>query len=514
MDGVHDAFRLRGFTGRVSTLLLAPSRGRVWTWRFVAALVGAVTLVRLAFVPGPLKPDEAGYLMVARAWHLGGPNLYGHYFVDRPPLLIALFRVASWVHWDPFVRVLTVPFAALFVVSAAWAAHQLVGDRGARWAGAAAAALVVTPLVQAYEADGEIFAAPLVMLAVALTLTAVRRRGGRAFGLAVLAGLVAGLAVMTKQNFVDAFVFAAALVLASVAQRRLPWGDGLRVALGGLAGGAVVLLGTVGYVVLARVGVTTAWFSLFGFRGTALDVIADSSLHAPLDRGVVLVLLAFLTGILPVAVLLLREGWRCHFSGPPVAWAVAATMAVEVAGIAAGGSYWPHYLLQLAPMTALAVGLWAPHRRSVRLVGTAVLVSAVVAVLVGVVGTTFPHPSSGQRTGAWVHASGRPGDTATVLYGNAQLQEATGMASPYRQLWSLPTRTIDVHLRHLRALLAGPRRPDWVVVWSKIDLWNIDPHGATRLELATHYHLVRHVCGHQVWLADGEHRDLAPPPVC
>ena len=69
----------------------------------------------------------------------------------------------------------------LLVVAAAWAAHQVVGERGARWAALVAAAFVVTPVLMAQEADGEIFAAPLVMLSVALTLAAVRRTGRPAF---------------------------------------------------------------------------------------------------------------------------------------------------------------------------------------------------------------------------------------------------------------------------------------------------------------------------------------------
>ncbi|MEP7090268.1 MAG: hypothetical protein ABI776_09190 [Nocardioidaceae bacterium] len=52
-----------------------------------------------------------------------------------------------------------------------------------------------------------------------------------------------------------------------------------------------------------------------------------------------------------------------------------------------------------------------------------------------------------------------PGDTAAVLYGNASVQEASGMPSPYAQLWTLPMRTLDPPLVELRALLRGPRAP-------------------------------------------------------
>jgi hypothetical protein len=53
-----------------------------------------------------------------------------------------------------------------------------------------------------------------------------------------------------------------------------------------------------------------------------------------------------------------------------------------------------------------------------------------------------------------------------------------------------------------------------VIVWTQLDSWDIDAGGRTRLELATHYRLLRHVCGHQVWLADDEHRSPVPAPPC
>ena len=86
------------------------------------------------------------------------------------------------------------------------------------------------------------------------------------------------------------------------------------------------------------------------------------------------------------------------------------------------------------------------------------------------------------------------------------------MPSPYPQLWSLPMRTLDPHLTRLRAVLAGPRAPTWVVVWSHLNAWHIDAHGLTRLVLATHYRKVADACGHPIYLHDGVRRTLAPPP--
>ena len=490
----------------VAVLTHAPARAS--SKRFVLGVVAGVLLLRLFYLGGALHPDEGGYLVVARAWHAGGPNLYGHYFVDRPPLLIGLYGLAGLVGWDAFIRVIASLLCVLFVVAAAWAAHEAVGPRGVRWAALVAGAFAITPVLQAQEADGEILAAPFVMLGIALTLAAVRRRST---WLAVAAGLAAGSAVLVKQNFGDVVVFAGVLLVASVWQRRLPLRAAVRVAAGGVAGGALSLAPTAVYVVWSRVGFTVAWTALFGFRGTALDVIEDHSLHAPMTRAVGLVGLSLLSGVLPLLVMLLLDATRSRFSGPPIAWAVGATLLLDAVSIASGGSYWPHYLIQLGPALALAAGVWAADSARVRAAVVFVIASAVAMTCAVVLsGSTSGH--SARDVGTWVARSARPGDTATVLYGNADVQEATGLPSPYPHMWTLPMRTFDPHLAHLRTLLAGPRAPTWVVAWGDLDPWHIDAHDRMRLTLAQHYHVVGSLCGHVVYLHDHVNRRLTPRP--
>ena len=405
-------------TGAVATAVLAPSWHRVSSRRFVGLVAGVVALLRLITLVGPLHPDEAGYLLVAQGWRAGGPNLYGHYFVDRPPLLIALYRLAVLTGWPSMIRVLASISAVLFVVAAAWAAHQVVGDRGVRWAAVAAGALVTTPLLMAQEADGEIFAAPLVMVAVALTLAAVRRRGGRSFVLAVGAGFAAGCAVMVKQNFVDAVVFAVTLLVVGLHQRwltrvdrrtrsrrrRARWdaGRGRRARLRRLVPG-----GAVGRV---DSGVRLQANSSRRHRGpqpARAHVACDRARRARCaDRGAA-------TG--GGAVL---EAVRSRLRGSPVAWAVGVTVVFEVVAMASGGSYWSHYLLQLAPMLALAAGLWADDAARVRAAVAFVVASSVAATAVTVLsGATSSH--TGQVVGSWLsqfsRAPGtpRPCSTAT-----------------------------------------------------------------------------------------------------
>jgi hypothetical protein len=139
---------------------------------------------------------------------------------------------------------------------------------------------------------------------------------------------------------------------------------------------------------------------------------------------------------------------------------------------------------------------------------SAVLVLAVVRV------TGLDDVGNGERVGAWLQASARPGDTLTVMYENTQLQLASGMDSPYQQLWILPARAMDPRLADLRRVLDGPRAPVWVVYWRDAHVWSADARQQLILRLRTDYHRVARVCGHGVWLHDGQPRRLAPLPRC
>lgn len=68
----------------------APGR----TWPLVVAMAAAATLGWLPFVGRDVGPDEGGLLLVAAQW-APGSSVYGDYFVDRPPVLLALVAAAE-----------------------------------------------------------------------------------------------------------------------------------------------------------------------------------------------------------------------------------------------------------------------------------------------------------------------------------------------------------------------------------------------------------------------------------
>jgi hypothetical protein len=94
----------------------------------------------------------------------------------------------------------------------------------------------------------------------------------------------------------------------------------------------------------------------------------------------------------------------------------------------------------------------------------------------------------------YLTAHARPGDTGVVAFGDPVLLQASGLTSPYPQLWSLPVRVRDPRLTELAAVLRSDRRPTWLVVaGDSLDTWGVDSTDAQRV--ADRYYQPRTVIG-------------------
>ena len=474
---------------------------------FVALVAGVAVLLRLAPLTDPLHSDESGYLLVAQRWSLGGPSLFGAYWVDRPPLLIAIFKLGALLPWTCGIRVVALPFAAATVAGAGWAGWHLRGVNGGRWGALLGAAMTSTPLASGQIADGELFALPFVLLGVGAILAATHatpsRPRGEALLLAALAGLSGALAITVKQNFFDALVFGG-LLLALLARRgTLPVGRALALLGAAVAGGLVVAATGMAYAEIAGVGVGVLWREVFAFRAAAFATIVEGDWTDPLRHASALALNAVLCGAVPLMACVLYVALHRYRRPSPVAWAIGATGLVEVLSMVAGGSYWNHYLLQLTPVTVLAAAAWAPDFTAIRRFASLAVASGTVCA----VAMSLPHVSTaavsgtcgGVETGRWLKDRAAPGDTATVLFGHAEVQLASGLQSPYPHLWSLPARTLDPGFDQLTALLESPGAPTWVAIWDPADDREFDPSGRVDALVAERYRHAADVCGHPIW---------------
>ena len=483
-----------------------------WTVPFAAALA---FLLRLPGLTRPVRPDEAGWFLVARTWHPSRDSVYGEHFVDRPPSLIGLVdladflggsgrRCACWVHSRPRRSSCWPPG------SAPWSPTR----RPARWSAVVvAAALTTSPLIDPVAAKGELLALPLVGLALLWSLMAVRSETpARALGLAFAAGLAGASALGLKQNLAGGLVFAFVLFVGS-----WWWGSDQRPPVRGAggepaAGAAVPVLATIGWALAAGVRLSELWYTVYGFRSDAAQVIAESTSTKPAERIVLLLAIAVGAGVVAIV-----GGFVVHFkdhwtADRPVTVATGAVLTVELAGLVAGGSYWRDYLFPLVPPIALCVALLVsrggrPARR-MRAVALLSLASAAISLVVwfvlevaGVIGYTEV------AAGEAIKEASEPGDSLVVFGGRADVQYSSDLPSPYPHLWSLPMRTLDPEYADLVALLDGPDAPTWFVTW--VSLVVVGRAGRRRPASRVEENYERHGTGcddNAVYLLKGDER--------
>ena len=484
-------------------------------WTVVAAAVAALAL-RLPGLTRPVRADEAGFALVARAWDPMPESLYGAYFVDRPPLLIALFKVSDAVGGPLFIRLVGAVACAALVLAAAWVARLVADDHAARWTAVAVAALSTNVLIDAVAVKGELLALPVLMAGLGLALVAVRDRSWRA---ALLAGLLSGLALGFKQNLAGGIVFAAVLYLGSWRVGRLTRVELLRLGAAGVAGAALPVLATVAWALAAGVRLHTLWYAVYGFRLDAGQVLGESTDSAPMVRAALLVIVAVGAGMVLIIggfVVHIRAEWS---HDPPLVAAVTALLAVDLAGLALGGSFWRDYLFPLLPGTALCAALLAQRASRRGRAMRAVTAAAAASTLLCLAGWVALNAGGLQEldehdTGVALREVAEPGDTLVVFGGRADLQLESGLRSPYPYLWSLPMRTLDRDLSELDALVTGTDPPTWVVEWVRFEHWDALEGGRLATLVEERYVRIGTACGGRpIWLLAGVDR-TAPVPEC
>jgi len=480
-------------------------------WPLLLALA-VVVVGRSLLFRYPVYPDEAGFYQVAKdLMENGGPGLYGHYFVDRPPTLIWIFMIGAAAGDVLVMRVLVGALLLCFVALAWFTVRRLGGN--AVWAVAVAAAFVITPEFGAQAANGEAFAIPFVMAGFACFVQAERHKGRVAWLWCGGAGFLGLLAMTIKQNFADVFVFAVAVLLGLGLRRLRTWSDVASRLGAGVAGAAVAVSIMVGYALTTDAGVHGLWVAAVDFRTDADDVLNAGYRTGIEGRIDALTQHAWIAGLIPFGLVLLGMAIFWRFRVSALSYAIGAVIAFETVCVLMGGNFWSHYLMGFAPGVVLAAGMWARHL-PIAIASTYVVLSSLVALPVNLHLLSERGPDTAQEVGGFVKDSAAPGDTATVMYGSADLQWSTGMRSPYEHLWSLPVRVLDPDLDDLTALLRSEDAPTWLVVTFDVHTWGLDPGGQIDQVLAERYREVLAECGNTVLLLRSVERDLAPAPDC
>jgi hypothetical protein len=480
---------------------MAERHGSGWWWWTLAGCLLIAVLLRIPWLSVPLGRDEGGIALLAQHW--GGGSLYGEYWLDRPPLLILLFKLAA-VGGADGVRALGAVAALALVVSIAFLARALAGVRAGMIAGLLAALLSGSSAIASVYTPGELLAAVPSTLSMLCLIHAHRSR--RTWAVA-LAGALAVIAVLVKQSFLDAGFAGVVFVLASaIADRNVRFRWPAAYALGA----AVPLVLLLAWLSVAGVSLDYFIYTMFGFRIHLLHTLAATSLplHERLrqleepawDSGLTLVVCGAVAGVL----LGLRRD-RVLIA-TCVAW-----LAAGVVGVLGGGSYFVHYLIELVPPGCVLAA--AALARVPAPVGAAAL--AVVAYLALVSANDgfrslddyVPHHRE-QAIGNYIREHGGPRDTIYVMYARPNIVFYAKRRQPYPYLWSLMVRVRPGAVPRLQRLLASPQRPTWFVPWHHPSSWELDPHHATARIIHRGYRRAASVCGIPVYVR----RDAAAPP--
>lgn len=475
-----------------------PRRGLV-----VALAIGC--LFRLPFLTVPFGDDEGGYLYVAQHWSDGGHWLYGSQWVDRPPVLVLVFRAVAALGGTPVaMRLVAMAFACALVAGAWYAGRAIAGANGAVGAAIVAAALVSNPAILGNELVSDELGASFEVVSFALLLAACAadgRRPWRSGGIAALAGVAGVLAFLCKQSALVALVLAVVLLGAALRRR---WRLLLAYAVGVVVPLLAVLLWAARGPGIGML-LDATWF----FRVGAARVVATSGSHAPEDRLWSFLAVMVVSGMV---IPLVHLGWDMvtRRGTPGLRATVALAAGCTGAVIAASLNWYSYYWLAVVPLAALgiAVSFVPGPRTGRRRLHPELVVAATLALGFANVAVRLPAHRQLPPVSRYLAAAAHARDTMIVVWGQPNLMEDAGLSTPYPYSWSLPVRVEDPHLRLFTRVLAGPRAPTWLLEVGSFDDWHLETP-RLRAVLRDRYRVAAVVCGHPIWLRDGTTRPLA-----
>ncbi|KAA1399898.1 hypothetical protein [Aeromicrobium ginsengisoli] len=472
------------------------------TWT-IGASVAAAVAARLPFLGHAASPDEGGFLVVGSQWHGAGGSLYGRYWVDRPPLLVTIFRAASALGGLTALRLIGCIAVALVVLGVARVAGMIGGRVAAQWAAVTAAGLSISPLLGGYEVNGELLAAPFVLGGVICVLAALRAvHHQEAVARSAAAGALAMSAMLIKQNLADAAIFGFVALVLAVWRGELNRQRFWAMAAGAVAGASGVISVLAIWTIAQGTSLVGVFDAMYPFRIHAAAVqAAEGSAHSSARLHGLLIAVA-VSGLGLLLLGLVHHVVTRRRRDTSFLALVAMTLFAGTS-VLLGGNYWYHYLVELtAPLSIAAGVLVSRHGFAARKIVAYVLVAGSVAWSVSL---ARPQGTDARSVGQAIAASSMPHDTIVNAWGNADLTFASGLPSPYAQLWSLPVKTIDPQLTQLDGVLRGPEPPTWFVIRKHLYSWGLNT-ARTGLILDHDYHRVARLCGHTIFLRNGVDR--------
>jgi hypothetical protein len=181
--------------------------------------------------------------------------------------------------------------------------------------------------------------------------------------------------------------------------------------------------------------------------------------------------------------------------------------------VVGGGSYWPHYLIELVPVTSVGAAVALARVPRAGVLALAVIAAPALAATASAVHSGQPrhYQESAVAVGRYLRERAMPNQTAYVRYAKVNILYYSGLQSPVPYEWSLMMEAVPGAQETLQDVLESPRRPTWVVEWQGDRAFGLDRTGVLRHLLGRDYRRVATVCGRPVLLARGAQARPAPP---
>lgn len=455
-------------------------------WLVIAILLSLAS--RVPFLTIPMIHDEGGYAYAARGWLEGTGRLYDDLWISRPQGIFALYALVFETLGTSVLalRFTAWLFAALTVYAVWLFGRRWTSPRVANLAAILTALLLSWPSFEGFTANAEVFMGMPAAFAAFWMLRMAQARWSAAQLVGV--GALIGLSTVLKPSGIVMLPVAwAALWVVDDATRR----ERMRRAAWVLLG-----VGIVGAVTFIH-GYFLGWDNFF-YATVTYRLTLQSSATVPLSRhlwaigsltyhsaslvGMLLMIWAFRARMPLRAVLeadvaprrrLLRPRRPAHPGGLLlVAWAIGA-----VAGLAMGGDWWPHYMIQLVPPVSLWLawnidGILHALRRWRLALATAMVTALVLLPFTMIAGgrdglltALYDHPGypAQAEVAAYIRAHTDPDDTIYVAFDQASIYYLSDRKPAYRHLYDQELRALSESYADIIGIISGPDRPVYII---------------------------------------------------
>ena len=465
-------------------------------WLPFGALLSFALTWRLFFLP--MVSDEGGYAYAAQRWFDGSGKLYHDVWISRPQAIFVVyglildtiggstadFRIVAWI------------FSALTMCVVWKLASAWFGPTIAILSTMIFAVIMGSPAMEGYTANAEIFMA----LPASLAMLAIWRASDRAWGARwlMLSGALIGLATQLKPSGVTMLAVAIAFIAVMITDGE-PFTRRLVVRSSWIMGGFGLSLVPAlyhGY----RIGWDAFIYAAAGYR-LANQSSATSSLYHHLNAIQQLSSRIWPAYLVIGLILLVRWGTSTErveqFTGyrprpalgivslperiasPDPAFRLLQFWLIGcLLGIAMGGDWWYHYMIQIAAPFAIWVAV-SLHRLRPRLTAdfyklvlacTFIFLLAPYSVLAyssraDMTDVLFGHPGYvGQAALAQYLREHTDADTAIfVAFDQAAVYYLADRPSTYKYLYDQELRSFPQAEDDLIAMVEGPNRPEYIV---------------------------------------------------